>query len=77
MTLAYSHYSNCIIFEAQKLFDTEYTLCNLLYQTKQLPVIIADEIRVLLEKNLYQDLTYILKWFNIDMDIKDTIHKLK
>ena len=31
----------------------------------------------LLEKNLYQDLTYILKWFNIDMDIKDTIHKLK
>ncbi len=123
VTLAYTHYSNCRIFEAQKLFDTEYTLCNLLYQTKQLPVIIADEIRVLLEnfidnitinlytygdiqklidniiektadirkqysdkypvymhlleKNLYQDLTYILKWFNIDMDIKDTIHKLK
>lgn len=121
--LAYIHYSNCRMFEAQKLFDTEYPLCSLLYQTKQLPVEIADNIRVLLEefinnitinlytygdiqlfisniieksidiknkynekyaaymylieKNLHKDLTYILKWFSIDIDIKDTTQKLK
>lgn len=121
--LAYIHYSNCRMFEAEKLFDTEYSLCSLLYQTKQIPVEIADNIRVLLEefinnitinlytygeiqllieniieksieikskysekytaymylieKNLYKDLTYILKWFNIDIDVKDTTQKLK
>lgn len=121
--LAYIHYSNCRMFEAGKLFDTEYPLCSLLYQTKQIPVEIADGIRVLLEefinnitinlytygdiqlfieniieksieiknkysekypaymylieKNLYKDLTYILKWFNIDIDVKDTTQKLK
>ena len=32
---------------------------------------------ICLEKNLYKDLTYILKWFNIDIDVKDTTQKLK
>lgn len=47
--LAYIHYSNCRVFEAQKLFDTEYNLCFMLYKAKNLPINIADGIRVLLE----------------------------
>lgn len=49
LAFAYIYYSNCRLFEAGRLFDENYTLCASLYRAKELPVKIADEIRVLLE----------------------------
>ena len=73
MSLAYIHYSNCRLFEAEKLFDENYALCATLYNTKALPIQIADKIRVLLENFILSITMNILSYGQIQDYIDNII----
>ena len=76
MSLAYIHYSNCRLFEAEKLFDENYALCATLYNTKALPIQIADKIRVLLENFILSITMNILSYGQIQDYIDNIIDEV-
>ena len=76
MCLAYIHYSNCRLFEAEKLFDENYALCATLYRAKDLPIQIADKIRVLLENFILSITMNILSYGQIQQAIDNIIEEV-
>lgn len=76
MSLAYIHYSNCRLFEAEKLFDENYALCATLYRTKEIPVQIADKIRVMLENFILSITMNILSYGQIQQSIDNMIEEI-
>ena len=76
MSLAYIHYSNCRLFEAEKLFDENYALCASLYKSKEIPIQIADKIRVLLENFILSITMNILSYGQIQQSIDNMIEEV-
>lgn len=76
MTLAYIYYSNCRLFEAEKLFDENYALCAALYKSKEIPVQISDKIRVLLENFILSITMNILSYGQIQQTIDKIIEEV-
>ena len=76
MSLAYIHYSNCRLFEAEKLFDENYALCATLYKSKEIPIQIADKIRVLLENFILSITMNILSYGQIQHSIDNIIEEV-
>lgn len=76
MCLAYIHYSNCRLFEAEKLFDENYALCATLYKSKEIPIQIADKIRVLLENFILSITMNILSYGQIQHSIDNIIEEV-
>lgn len=76
MSLAYIHYSNCRLFEAEKLFDENYALCATLYKSKEIPIQIADKIRVLLENFILSITMNILSYGQIQHFIDNIIEEV-
>lgn len=76
MSLAYIHYSNCRLFEAEKLFDENYALCATLYSTKEIPIQIADKIRVLLENFILSITMNIFSYGQIQQSIDNIIEEV-
>lgn len=76
MSLAYIHYSNCRLFEAEKLFDENYALCATLYSTKEMPIQIADKIRVLLENFILSITMNIFSYGQIQQSIDNIIEEV-
>ncbi|MDY5050141.1 MAG: hypothetical protein SPF17_01870 [Candidatus Mucispirillum faecigallinarum] len=76
LSLAYIYFSNCRLFEADKLFDENYGLCSSLYKTKELPIQIADSIRVLLENFIINITMNILSYGQIQENIDKIISEV-
>lgn len=76
MSLAYIHYSNCRLFEAEKLFDENYALCATLYRAKEIPIQIADKIRVMLENFILSITMNILSYGEIQQAIDNIIEEV-
>lgn len=75
VTFAYIHYSNSRIFEAKNVFDTDYHLCLSLYQRKQIPVTLIDELRVMLEEFIMDITTNIYTYGQLNIIIADILDK--
>lgn len=76
LSLAYIYFSNARLFEAEKLFDENYALCSTLYKTKELPIQIADSIRVLLENFIINITMNILSYGQIQENIDKIINEV-
>lgn len=76
ITLAYIHYSNSRLFEAQKLFDEDYDLCDTLYKIKEIPLHIVDKIRVLLEDFILSLTMNILSYGQIQKNLDEIMEHI-